>query len=62
MFLLTVILTIVLYADVVDYNVDDLTSPFMPLEKSTLTIQSFLVRADKEVDDHLKTNSLLWMF
>ena len=25
-------LTIVLYADVVDYNVDDFTSPFMPLE------------------------------
>ena len=29
---MTVILTIVLYADVVDYNVDDFTSPFMPLE------------------------------
>ena len=29
---------------------------------STLTIQSFLARADKDVDDHLKTNSLLWTF
>ena len=27
-----VILTIVLYADVVDYNVNDFISPFMPLE------------------------------
>ena len=27
-----VILTIVLYADVVDYNVDDFISPFMSLE------------------------------
>ena len=31
-FLLTVILTIVLYANVVDYNVDNFISPFMSLE------------------------------
>ena len=29
MFLLMVILTIVLYADVVDYNFDDFISPFI---------------------------------
>ena len=29
---------------------------------STMTIQSFLVRADKDVDNHLKTKSLLWTF
>ena len=105
---MAVILTIVLYADVVDYNIDDFTSPLLPLEKlndeerkwstcdgersclwpatfktillvedfqrnfstllgwsyttSTITIQSFLARADKDVNDHLKMNSLLWTF
>ena len=32
MFLFTVISMIVLYADVLDYNVDDFISPFMSLE------------------------------
>ena len=36
---MTVIITIVLYADVVDYNVDDFTSPFMPRQGPRFSIR-----------------------
>ena len=33
-----------------------------PFTTSSLTIESSMARTDKDIDVHLKTSSLLWMF
>ena len=54
--------TLQLILQIQDFHRDFTTLLGWSYTTSTLTIQSFLARADKDVDDHLKTNSLLWTF
>ena len=44
-----------------DYD-QDFTLLGWPYTTSTLTIKSSMARTDKDIDAHLKTSSLLWMF
>ena len=52
-------LKLILLVDVFD---QDFTLLGWPYTTSTLTIQSSMARTEKDIDDHLKTNSLLWTF
>ena len=53
------ILKLILLVDVFD---QDFTLLGWSYTTSTLTIQGSMARTDKDIDDHLKTNLLLWMF
>ena len=52
-------LKLILLVDVFD---QDFTLLGWSYTTSTLTIKSSMARTDKEIDVHLKTSSLLWMF
>ena len=52
-------LKLILLVDVFD---QDFTLLGWSYTSSTLTIKSSMARTDKDIDDHLKTSSLLWMF
>ena len=52
-------LKLILLVDVFD---QDFTLLGWPYTTSTLAIKSSMARTDKDIDVHLKTSSLLWMF
>ena len=56
-----VLATLKLILPVDDFD-QDFTLLGWPYTTSTLTIKSSIPRTDKDIDVHLKTSSLLWMF